>query len=83
MDFMKLPEFPDHPGSLAAPCELQVVVRAHPTGSSMNGYGCKFTGGHCLPGPECGRKQEIHEEQEKQQLQYEKALREGRVIFKS
>lgn len=82
MNFHDTPEFPNHPGSLAAPCELQVTVRRNPYGSSSNGYGCTFDGGHCLPGAGCGRKQELHEDQEKQRLEYEKALREGRVIFK-
>ena len=83
MDFLERPEFPNHPGSLAAPCELQTVIRRNPYGSSMNGYGCSFTGGHCLPGTDCADKQTRHAELERQERLYEKTLHEGRVIFKA
>ncbi len=49
----------------------------------MNGYGCSFTGGHCLPGTDCTDKQARHAELEQQERLYEKTLREGRVIVKA
>lgn len=43
----------DHPGFDAPDCPLRRTVVAHRYGTSRNGYGCDWTGGHCLPGRRC------------------------------
>lgn len=46
-------DYTNHPGYDAPDCPLRQIVRAHPNGTSSNGYGCTWTGGHCLPGDKC------------------------------
>ena len=45
--------YPTHLGHVAPTCPLRITVRAHPMGTSSNGYSCQWTGGHCLPDVNC------------------------------
>lgn len=47
-----------HPGH-GTTCCAQLVIDAAPHGTSSNGYACKVTGGHCLPGKQCVKLLEI------------------------
>lgn len=46
---------PSHPGFDAPDCYLRYTVVAAAYGTSHDGYGCRYTGGHCLPGENCAR----------------------------
>lgn len=56
------PHAPSHPGFDAPTCPLRYTVVAHPYGTSRDGYGCEWTGGHCLPGPGCPELVRKHKE---------------------
>ena len=47
------PHAPNHPGFDAPDCPLRRMVIAAPYGTSHDGYGCDWTGGHCLPSVKC------------------------------
>ena len=47
---------PDHPGFDAPECPLRSVIVAHIYGTSRDGYGCDYTGGHCVPDGYCDKR---------------------------
>ena len=52
-----------HPGFDAQECILQYTVTPAQYSSSHHGFGCHWTGGHCLPGDAC--KHRVKNEQER------------------
>jgi hypothetical protein len=49
-----------HPGFTAIECPLRYTVTPALSGStSMHGFGCYFTAGHCLPSDDCGRRRRV------------------------
>jgi hypothetical protein len=46
--------YANHPGFEASGCRLRYTVTPARSGStSSHGFGCWFTGGHCVPGDHC------------------------------
>lgn len=45
--------YANHPGLDAQGCHLQYTVTPAYYSSSMHGFGCEVTGGHCLPCEQC------------------------------
>ena len=41
-----------HPGHDAV-CRARLTINAAPHSTASNGYACKVSGGHCLPGTRC------------------------------
>lgn len=73
IDFINPPgnRHEDHPGHDAADCPLRITINAVQTTTS-NGYACRWTGGHCLPGADCGDRVEAQTEIDQQrELQQE------------
>lgn len=42
-----------HPGYDAYNCPARLTINAAAYAPTSNGYSCKVTGGHCLPGSNC------------------------------
>ena len=42
----------DHPGH-GSTCRARLTINAAPHGMSSDGYSCKVSGMHCLPGDRC------------------------------
>lgn len=61
--------YENHPGHEAS-CSLKQKVTPALYSTSSKGYGCNWTGGHCVPGDECTerRKQDAEEEEQQAQL---------------
>jgi hypothetical protein len=45
--------YPSHPGYGADECPIRYVVNPRWGAAHGGGYGCGYTGGHCLPGKHC------------------------------
>jgi hypothetical protein len=51
----------NHPGHGNGNCPLRTQVNAHIYGTSSNGYGCSWTGGHCVKSDACETRVQQHE----------------------
>jgi hypothetical protein len=51
----------NHPGHANSDCPLRQQVNAALYGTSSNGYGCSWTGGHCVKSEACADRVQQHE----------------------
>lgn len=56
----------DHPGHSQSGCPLRHQINAAPYGTSHNGYGCLWTGGHCMKSEACDSRVKQHEQEQTQ-----------------
>lgn len=64
----------NHPGHGNGNCPLRTQVNAHIYGTSSNGYGCSWTGGHCVKSDACAERVQQHAAEETQREQYAKLI---------
>lgn len=63
--------YASHPGFDAGDCELRYTVTKKDAwgGFAGGGFGCEYSGGHCLPGEGCAqRRHEAREQDERRQF---------------
>jgi len=52
-------------------CPLKHTVVAAPRGTSMSGFGCLYTGGHCLPCDDCTNRASAYQQREEEEQKWE------------
>jgi hypothetical protein len=72
-------EYPNHPGFDARDCPLRRHVTHRRTDGGSGGYGCDYTGGHCLPGSYCSDRQFEAEVESDRRADFERLIAEGRT----
>jgi hypothetical protein len=65
--------YANHPGFDAQGCELQYTVTQQNSWGTVTsaGFGCWFTGGHCLPGDHCEHRRARSAEEAKLREQFD------------
>lgn len=66
----------NHPGHGNSDCPLRTQINAHIYGTSSNGYGCSWTGGHCIKTETCADRVMQHEEEAPLRAQMEEIVRQ-------
>ena len=66
--------YADHPGFDARECPIRyTVTQTGAYGGIRGGFGCEITGGHCLPGEHCSKRQADAKEQDELKVMFQTA----------
>jgi len=63
-------EYPRHPGYRAEGCALRLTVSHIRSDGSGGGYGCSYTGGHCVPDEKCDKRREYAAKEKREDAIY-------------